>query len=188
MLSETAPTWAKLVAPWGEFVAQTLSSGICGKQVIATRLTQRNKREVHNAVMPPVNLPRPDHACGSCGAKIAHGKKICQKCWTLDTVKEFEMGRKLAQQPGAIAKRSETMLQHRKEISRWKSSDLPACITREFYVRQILRALASVTKSRIREALGVSEPYAAHIREGKRIPHPRHWKGLAHLVDLSMTR
>jgi CRISPR-associated endonuclease Cas1 len=54
MLSETTHTWAKLVAPWAEFVAQTLSSDIQGKRVIATRLTQRNKRDVQNAVMPPV--------------------------------------------------------------------------------------------------------------------------------------
>jgi hypothetical protein len=92
MLSETAPTWAKLVAPWAEFVAQTLSSDIQGKRVIATRLTQRNKREAKNAVIPPVHVPRPEHACGGCGVKIVYGKKICQKCWKQETVKEFSVG------------------------------------------------------------------------------------------------
>jgi CRISPR-associated endonuclease Cas1 len=184
MLSETAPTWAKLVAPWAEFVAQALSSGIHGKRVISTRLTQRNKRDVQNAVMPPVHLPRPEHTCGSCGAKIARGKKVCQECWKHETVKEFAAGRRLAQCPDAITKRAETMLQHRKEINNWKPSDLPAWLTREFYVTQILPALASIAKSRIRFALGVSEPYSSYIQTGQRIPHPRHWQRLAELVGV----
>jgi hypothetical protein len=183
-LCETAPTWGKLVAPWAEFVAQTLSARIRSKPVIATRPTQRNKREVQNAVVPPVPLPRPDHACGSCGAKIALRQKICEKCWKHKTVKEFETGRKLAQRSEAIAKRAGTMLRHRKEIREWKPSDNPAWLTREFYVGRILPALANVTKSRIRAALGVSEPYSSFIQEGKRIPHPRHWLAVAELVDI----
>jgi CRISPR-associated endonuclease Cas1 len=184
-LSETAPTWGKLVAPWAEFVAQTLSSGIRGKRVIATRLTQRNKREVKNAMIPAVTHPRPEHVCGNCGAEIPRGKKICRKCWKRETVKEFEIGRKLAQRSEAIAKRADTMLQHRKDIRDWKPSDLPAWLTRDVYVKQILPALAGVAKSRIRSALGVSEPYASYIQEGKRIPHPRYWQALAQLAGIS---
>jgi len=185
MLSETAPTWGKLVAPWAEFVAQTLSSGIQGKRVIATRLTQRKKREVHDAVMPPVHLPRPEHVCGSCGSKIPSSRKHCSNCWKQETVKEFSAGRELAQRPDAIAKRAETMLQHRKEIRNWDPSDLPAWFTRDVYVKQIRPALACVPKARIRAALGVSEPYASYIQEGKRIPHPRHWQALAEFAGVS---
>jgi CRISPR-associated endonuclease Cas1 len=184
-LSETAPTWGKLIAPWAEFVAQTLSSGIRAKPVIATRLTQRNKREVKNAVIPTVTYPRPEHVCGNCGAKIARGKRTCRQCWKRETVKEFEIGRKSAQHPDAIAKRADTMLQHRKEIRNWKPSDLPAWLTREFYVRQILPALARVAKSRIRSELHISEPYASYIQDGTRIPHPRHWKALAEIAGIS---
>jgi CRISPR-associated endonuclease Cas1 len=183
-LSETAPTWGKLVAPWAEFVAQKLSSGIRGKPVITTRLTQRNKRDVKNAVMPAVTQPHPEHLCGSCGAKIARGKRTCGVCWKRETVKEFEIGRKLAQCPDAIAKRAETMLQHRKEIENWKPSDLPEWLTRDVYVNQILPALAKVPKSQIRSALGVSEPYSSYIQSGKRIPHPRHWRVLAELAGV----
>jgi CRISPR-associated endonuclease Cas1 len=185
-LSETARTWGKLVAPWAEFIAQTLSSGIQGKRVIATRLTQRNKRKVKNAVMPTVTPPRPEHGCGNCGAKIPRGKKVCGKCWKRETVKEFQVGRKLAQHPDAIAKRAETMLQHRKEIRDWKPSDLPAWLTRDVYVNQILPALASVAKSRICSALGVSAPYSSDIKQGKVIPHRRHWQTLAELAGLSV--
>jgi hypothetical protein len=48
-------------------------------------------------------------------------------------------------------------------------------------VKQVRPALAGVAKSRIRLALGVSEPYSSDIRTGKRIPHPRQWQTLAQL-------
>ena len=132
-----------------------------------------------------MSLPRAEHACGSCGAKIARGKKICQKCWKRETAKEFSAGRKLAQCSDAIAKRADTMRQHRQKIRKWKTSDLPAWLTRDFYVNQMQPALASVTKSRIRSALGVSEPYSSDIQAGKRIPHQRHRQALAELVEIS---
>jgi hypothetical protein len=165
-------------------LTQSLASGIRSKPVVATRLTQRNKREVKNAVMPIVTQPRPEHVCGNCGAKIARGKKICGKCWKRETMKEFEAGRKLAQSHDAIAKRAETMLQHRKKIREWKPSDLPAWLTRDVYVNRVQPALASIAKSRIRSELGVSEPYSSYIWEGKRIPHPRHWQALARLAGV----
>ena len=81
-LSETAPTWGKLVAPWAEFIAQTLSSGIRSKSAIATRLTQRNKREVKGSDVPEVNQPKPEHVCGNCGVKIPSNKTLCSNCAT----------------------------------------------------------------------------------------------------------
>jgi hypothetical protein len=32
--------------------------------------------------------------------------------------------------------------------------------------------------------LGVSEPYAADIRNGRHRPHPRHWEALARLAGV----
>ena len=184
-LSETAPTWGALIAPWAEFVAQTISSGIRAKPAIATRLTQRNRREVKNAVIPTVTKPRPQHLCGNCGAGIVRGKRICRQCWRAQTAKEFKEGRKLAQCPDAITKRADTMLQHRKEIRNWKPANLPAWLTHDVYVNQVQPALASIAKVRIRSVLGVSEPYSSLIQEGKRVPHPRHWQVLARLVGVS---
>ncbi len=106
----------------------------------------------------------------SCGSKIPRGNKECLKCWKRETVKKFNAGRKLAQCPEAIAKRSETMLQHREKIRNWNALDLPARLTRDVYMNQVQPALVSVPKSRIRSELGVSEPYSSYIQEGKRIP------------------
>jgi hypothetical protein len=42
-----------------------------------------------------------------------------------------------------------------------------------------------VCRKRSSRALKVSIPYVADIRSGKRVPHPRHWLGLAKLASVS---
>jgi len=74
---------------------------------------------------------------------------------------------------------------HKQAIKNWKPSDLPNWLTRDVYVNQVQPALASVAKSRIRSALGVSEPYSSDIQAGKRVPHPRYWQTLAGLVGVA---
>jgi hypothetical protein len=49
---------------------------------------------------------------------------------------------------------------------------------------EIQPRLQSVTISALSAALGLSESYAADIRAGRRRPNPRHWHGLAGLVNL----
>ena len=60
-----------------------------------------------------------------------------------------------------------------------------AWLTRDAYVNQIQPAPASISQSSIRAVLGVSEPYAADIRAGRRRPHPRHWRVLRNLLALA---
>jgi CRISPR-associated endonuclease Cas1 len=190
-LSETADTWRKFVAPVAEYVAQEFWSSISrpasriARQRIATRLTQRNKREVKGSAVSEVSRLRPEHVCSDCGLKIPGWKKLCSKCARKATPENFRVGRKMAQRPEHLAKRSETMRNHRLRISNWKASELPDWLTRDVYVNQIQPALAEVSKSRVRAALGVSEPYSSDIRAGKCIPHPRHWQALAQLVGVS---
>jgi CRISPR-associated endonuclease Cas1 len=190
-LCETSDTWHRLAAPVAEYVAQALWSSVhrpastLTRQLIATRLTQRNKREVKGSEVPQASQPRTEHLCGNCGAPIRSGKKRCSKCAKQATRKNFRAGRKMAQRPEHRAKRSATMRTHRRAISNWKSSELPGWLTRKVFVKRIVPALAHVPKSEIRKALGVSEPYAADIRAGRRRPHPRHWQTLAELVGVS---
>jgi hypothetical protein len=33
--------------------------------------------------------------------------------------------------------------------------------------------------------LRISIPYAVQVRSARRVPHPRHWETLAHLVGIS---
>ena len=91
----------------------------------------------------------------------------------------------MAQTPEYLAKRAVTMREHREHMAAWQPSDLPAWLTRDVYVNRVQPALASVAKSRVRSALGISEPYASGIQSGKRVPHARHWQALAGLAGLS---
>jgi hypothetical protein len=97
----------------------------------------------------------------------------------------FDLGRKTAQRPEFLAKRAATQRIHKQAIQNWKPSDLPAWLTRDVYIERVQPALASVAKSRIRSALGVSEPYSSAIKTGERVPHPRHWRALAEIVGAS---
>jgi hypothetical protein len=53
------------------------------------------------------------------------------------------------------------------------------------YLKRIIPALATVSKTCIRKALGVSEPYSIWIQRGQRMPHARHWKTLASLAGIT---
>ncbi len=190
-LCETADTWRKLVAPVAEYVAKEIWATIPGaastlaRRLLATRLTQRNKREVKGSDVPPVTLPRVENHCQDCGAKIPSDKERCSKCWRRVTRVNFRAGRKAAQRPESLAKRSATQRMHKQAIQNWKPSDLPDWLTRDVYVERVQPALARIAKSRIRSTLRVSEPYSSAIQAGNRVPHPRHWQALAQLVGVS---
>jgi len=188
-LSDTAPTWGTLVAPWAEYVARTLwanTSRHKARRSFPTVLTQQHRREAKgHPSFPTVEPPKPDRVCRGCGRQIPRERSFCADCAVAKTRENFDEGRRAAQRPVHVAQRSATQRSHRRAIKNWKTSDLPSWLTREAYVHQIQPALASVAKSQIRSALGVSEPYSSDIQAGKRIPHPRHWRALAELVRVS---
>ena len=83
--------------------------------------------------------------------------------------------------------RAATMRKHEAARRAWKPSDLPEWLNEKVYREKIQPKLATVTIRSIMEALQVSKPYAADIRSGKRVPHPRHWETLAKLVDITIS-
>jgi len=193
-LSETAQTWGRAVAPFAEWVAYTLSSTISktNRQIgPPTRLTQRHRREAKAGMSatPTKPAPRPQAICRICGAPIARDRSYCASCVTTvakeNLVEAARSGRVAAQRPEAQARRSATKRRH--DISRqsWLPSSQPAWLSNETYEQRIQPRLAGITYSTIASVLGVSEPYAADIRAGRRSPHPRHWQALAQLVGVS---
>ena len=52
------------------------------------------------------------------------------------------------------------------------------------YLEKVRRKLATVAISALSSSIGVSEPYAADIRAGRRRPHPRHWEALEKLAGV----
>jgi len=179
-LSETAPTWGRLVSPWAEYVAHTLW-GRSSTKGHATRLTQRHKREAKGRPsFPTVDAPKIDRLCSGCGKKLGRrDRRLCVECSLPVTRRNFDEGRRTAQRPEFLAKRSATQKSHKQAIRNWNPSDLPAWLTREAFIRQVQPALKHVPKSQVRSLLCVSEPYSADIQSGKRVPHPRHWLTLA---------
>jgi CRISPR-associated endonuclease Cas1 len=195
-LCETSDTWRRLVAPVAEYVAQALWSSVSkpaspsklARQLIATRLTQRTKREVKGSDVPEVKQPKPEHACSGCGKAIRPERTHCANCAiegaTERLVNAARIGRVAARRPEAIAKHVASRRRHAQACSEWDASRQPAWLTGEMFSQKIQPLLAGVSASAIRSRLGVSRWYAGRIRQGYR-PHPRHWLALAELVSVS---
>ena len=191
-LSETAPTWAKLVAPWAEFVAHSLYAG-CSSRASSlckfkTPLTQSRRREVKGAPGPKLRMPKGEHVCHGCGARTRQGQH-CPKCGReISREKLIELakvGRVIAQRPESRKKRADTLERHRDAQRAWRLGSKPAWLTENTYAERIQHQLSSITISKLASTLGVSESYAADIRAGRHRPHPRHWQALAVLVGMS---
>jgi hypothetical protein len=188
-LSETAPTWASAVAPIAEQICRIFSASVPkrAKRIFpSTRLTHNSRREGRGI---PADLsveapPRPDVVCQKCGASTG-GNQCCPACSPIASgerlVNAAKLGRIASHTPENETRRAETMRRHVAAIRTWKPSDLPEWLTEKTYREQIQPRLATVTIRAIMEALGVSKPYAADIRSGKKVPHQRHWRRLADL-------
>lgn len=193
-LSETAPVWGKLVAPWAEFVAHSLYGGRASrarfKGEFRTPLTQSHRHEVKasTTITPVPKLPRTEHRCSGCGRSITPGYQQCANCAAPITRRNLETGRTMAHDAESRARRSVTNRQQAECIKQWNPAELPQWLTREFYLSTIMPALATVPTAQIRSTLGISEPHAIYIRRGTRIPHARHWKLLGELAGVNAGR
>jgi CRISPR-associated endonuclease Cas1 len=193
-LSETAPTWGRAVAPVAEWVAHALASRIpkATRQIgSATRLTQRRRREARGG-KPFVSTkpaPREQSVCKTCGTSIEAGKIYCATCAVTvsreNLVELARSGRVAAQSSEAQARRAATKRRHDAARCGWLASSQPAWLNNEFYTNKIQPRLATITVPAISSAIGVSLPYAADIRAGRRRPHPRHWQALAEVVGVA---
>jgi len=193
-LSETAQTWRRALAPLAESVARVLWSKIpkhAQHKPIATRLTQKSRREAKSAPSesPPARVLRRQNLCRGCGSNIRPGAIHCASCAVTSTTERIKnaalSGRVAALSNSAKASRSATQRRHASQRKNWSASDQPSWLTEEAYRQKIQPLLANIRNSTIMAALGVSLPYAVDIRHGKRIPHPRHWLKLAELVRIS---
>ena len=192
-LCETSDTWRRLVAPIAEYVAQEIWSSVStsASKLIATRLTQRNKRAAKGSPSFPRTKPnpQPQSICRICGASISLGRRYCSECEVTTTreriVEIAKIGRVASQAPGPKARRAQTQRQHALAKKVWQPSSLPPWLDEEAYTHKIQPLLAGVANPVIMSTLGISVTYAVAIRAGRRRPHPRHWQALAWLVGVS---
>jgi CRISPR-associated endonuclease Cas1 len=200
-LSETAPTWARAVAPYAEWIARTLWSTLAKSKrepAPATRLTQRRRREVKGSSSRTSSepVPRPERICVICGTPLATGLSYCRLCAVPVAIENLAAvavagraaGQMTSHGPEAQARRANARRRHALAKSTWHPSSLPAWLNEETYLGKIQPLLAGLTNKAVASELGSSIPYASAIRAGRRVPHPRHWQALAQLVGLSADR
>ena len=191
-LSGSAPAWCQTVAPVTEWISRVLWATFKnhGRRTLPpTHLTQNRRREAKGG-KPHLHFaepPRPPHLCRTCGRHVTSGYDRCAYCkvavCTKELVKAAQRGRVAAHTAQAEAKRGESRRRHAAALRVWRPSDKPAWLDEQTYREKIQPGLANLTVPAIRAVLGVSKSYATNIRSGSAIPHPRHWKTLALLVD-----
>ena len=194
LLSETAPTWGRAVAPCAERIAQTLWNSIRKPvhkdHLLPTRLTQRRRSEGRGKefILDTKPAPHPNKICSGCGV-TTRGGRLCPKCGREISKEKLvelaKVGRVAAQSPESRKKHSETLRRHHAATRAWRSSSQPAWLNQDTYLGKIQPRLVGVTISTLSSTLGVSESYAADIRAGRHHPHRRHWEMLAKLVHIS---
>jgi CRISPR-associated endonuclease Cas1 len=189
-LSETAPTWGRLVAPWAEYVARALWATPSRLKIPATRLTQQHRREAKGSspLPPDIPTPRRENLCRGCGKTIRRGRAHCADCTIGEATERLasaaRLGRVAARHAESRAKHSVSRRRHAQACSEWNSSSQPEWLTAKLYSEKIQPLLAQASASDIAKQIGVSRWYAGRIREGYR-PHPRHWQALGDLVGVS---
>ena len=196
-LSETAPLWRKAIGPIAEKAANTFWKSrvkLTAVRQVATRLTQTSRskgRDAYRKATPSQASPEPmpDNRCSICGERIRKGARCCAGCAPLlsraNLLQTAKRGRLASHNPISEARRSATRMKRVEAQKQWNPSDLPKWLDEDYYRRKILPALARLTITKIQMAMDVSFPYAAMVRKGIRIPHPRHWMRLAGLAGVS---
>jgi len=168
-LSATAPTWAQMIGPLAERLAQALWATVPTSNRRAnseTPLTQRRRREANGVGLARIALPpRPPRLCESCGGHLTDGVH-CAPC---------------------VARRRQEATQRKRarEESARTRFDRPQWLTVEVFLDQVQPRLREKTTSEVASLLGVSKWYAMDIRLGRCSPHPRHWRALAELAGVT---
>jgi hypothetical protein len=139
--------------------------------------------------MPRETAPPPPRLCRNCGATLNRGKANCATCAVAVSrqvlIEAARLGRIATHSPHAEMLRAATMRRQEAAKRTWQPTALPAWLNDVVYREKIQPRLWSITVPAIATALGISEPYAAYIRKGRRVPHPRHWPILAQLTGIS---
>ena len=100
-------------------------------------------------------------------------------------IEAAKLGRVAGHSREARARQAEAQRRHAAAKRAWQASSQPVWLDKDFYLRKIQPLLSGVTVPVLASALSISEPYAAEIRAGRYLPHPRHWQTLARLVGVS---
>jgi hypothetical protein len=84
--------------------------------------------------------------------------------------------------PGMNRKRGEAIVEGHRRNREW-ACEHPEKRDRAWFATEIVPKLQYLPLNAIAEATGLSLTACSRVRAGKRVPHARHWVGLAKLVD-----
>ena len=190
-LSKTARSWARELGPIVECTARALFTRRKAASSIATRLTQTHRRLAKNIDTDVSSRPiilGIGKVCSGCGSQINNSSKQCQNCYR----KVIEQSMSDVSRIGRLTAYSKTARKSRSEKRRnasvlqaaWDPQSQPAWLTEAAFKSRVLPKLGGIKCSIIGKTIGVTDVYAAGIRKGRYLPHPRHWKVLATLAGL----
>ena len=191
-LAPTTSTWAGEVAPHAELVAKLLAAdaGLGAPPTLLTGHTRREARPAGSRKRPQKALKPvvPAQVCSDCGWEIPAGQRRCPDCHaTANTtrLRDHQAASTLARQ--TTGKHPSARAEVRARIAaaqraQWEARRLDIGTgytgrSSEFR-RLILPHLAGATPARLADATGLSRGYCAQIRDGRRVPHVRHWAAL----------
>lgn len=199
-LAESAGEWTKLVAPHAEAIAQACIGKVkAGKgpgPAVPTLLTQANrsagrpsKRASESDVGKAVT-PRLAAACQECGTFLENrARKYCDACAPERQIASVAMfakagPAKLAQlraegndptkTEAARVKQGQRNRENYRANAAWDQAHAGEVTTVDF-AQDILPGLQELPLSTIMRATGLSLRYCSLIRQGKKVPHQRHW-------------
>ncbi len=200
MLAETAPVWAKAIAPWVEYVSQTLNTS---KKNLPTKLTQQNRSQGRNGIRKKATQPQiikatSTHVCISCGEPVLDKeRKHCDKCLpsrqeenTALLLSSGVEALKQARQNGcdpahggeAARKRGETQRQRIEKRKQYEKEHGNLEEERARFLSNIQPKIKNIPLPAIIKATGLSLRYASLIKNGKHVPHPVYYAKLEAII------
>jgi CRISPR-associated endonuclease Cas1 len=188
-LAFTTSAWGGEVAPNAELVAKLLAgdAGLPTPPTLLTGDTRRAARpgnsrtRAYQASSPTA----PSQVCRDCGREIPTGRHRCAPCDAIANTERLRdhqaattlQRRSTGTHPSAradVRTRIASAQRAHWEARRRDSGTGYTGHSSEFR-RLILPRLAGTTPASLARATGLSRGYCAQIRDGKRVPHVRHW-------------
>jgi CRISPR-associated endonuclease Cas1 len=192
-LAGTLTTWRRHVAPHAEMIASLLATdaGLPQPATLLTGETRRTARPSSDKTRPP-RIQRPTvaaAACADCGASIRPAQNRCRSCHQV--VNDERMRSQQADHVGHRRLTGEHPSGRRDVRKRIAESQRAQWAARKAsaagggftgrpseFRRLVLPRLAGIESAALAEATGLSVGYCSQIRQGRRVPHVRHWAAL----------
>jgi len=201
-LAGDLPYYARAVAPHAEAIAHALAQAHPAPVRLRTPLTKANARAVQTrggkraSAYDPKPPPAAAATCRTCGIPLhSNSRQLCDTCWPITRARlATERAARAvatraaqrargeldpAQTEQVRAKRRTSLVAMKAAEAAWVAEHPDALRDPAWYAEHVQPHLAGVTLSRLQQVTGLSLSACSRIRNGDRLPHPRHWPALA---------